>query len=58
MILHFGAIIKASLALPAVISTEGGVMPMELIFLTIIGPIITGCIVTAFKYWLDNRNRK
>ncbi|MGV3095763.1 type I toxin-antitoxin system Fst family toxin [Staphylococcus borealis] len=23
-----------------------------------IGPVITGCIVTAFKYWLDNRNRK
>ncbi|WP_436880475.1 type I toxin-antitoxin system Fst family toxin [Staphylococcus haemolyticus] len=22
------------------------------------GPVITGCIVTAFKYWLDNRNRK
>ncbi|UDI77243.1 type I toxin-antitoxin system Fst family toxin [Staphylococcus taiwanensis] len=31
---------------------------MELIFLTIIGPVIKGCTITAFKYWLDNRNKK
>ncbi|MCJ1655372.1 type I toxin-antitoxin system Fst family toxin [Staphylococcus sp. NRL 16/872] len=29
---------------------------MELIFLTIIAPVISGCIITVFKYWLDNRN--
>ncbi|MEJ7174979.1 type I toxin-antitoxin system Fst family toxin [Staphylococcus caprae] len=21
-------------------------------------PVITGCIVTIFKFWLDNRNKK
>ncbi|MCI2773855.1 type I toxin-antitoxin system Fst family toxin [Staphylococcus petrasii] len=31
---------------------------MELIFLSIIAPIISGCIITVFKYWLDNRNQK
>nr|WP_272107484.1 type I toxin-antitoxin system Fst family toxin [Staphylococcus sp. NRL 22/194] len=29
---------------------------MELIFLTIIALVISGCIITVFKYWLDNRN--
>ncbi|MCI2954813.1 type I toxin-antitoxin system Fst family toxin [Staphylococcus caprae] len=31
---------------------------MELIFFSIIAPVITGCIVTIFKFWLDNRNKK
>ncbi|TGA81037.1 type I toxin-antitoxin system Fst family toxin [Staphylococcus croceilyticus] len=31
---------------------------MELIFLTIIGPVVSGCLVAVFKYWLDNRNQK
>ncbi|MCI2947031.1 type I toxin-antitoxin system Fst family toxin [Staphylococcus caledonicus] len=30
---------------------------MVLLFVIIIAPVISGCIITAFKYWLENRNK-
>ncbi|WP_251517587.1 MULTISPECIES: type I toxin-antitoxin system Fst family toxin [unclassified Staphylococcus] len=30
---------------------------MNLIFVSIIAPIISGCIVAMFTFWLNNRNR-
>ncbi|WP_438500052.1 type I toxin-antitoxin system Fst family toxin [Staphylococcus petrasii] len=30
---------------------------MELIFLNILAPVITGCTIVAFKHWLDSHNK-
>ncbi|ECR3422890.1 type I toxin-antitoxin system Fst family toxin [Staphylococcus arlettae] len=30
---------------------------MSLIFVSIIAPIISGCIVAIFTFWLNNRNK-
>ncbi|EHD1589140.1 type I toxin-antitoxin system Fst family toxin [Listeria monocytogenes] len=29
-----------------------------LIFPTILAPIVVGCILSSFNYWLDNRRKK
>ncbi|EGI5142493.1 MULTISPECIES: type I toxin-antitoxin system Fst family toxin [Staphylococcus] len=30
---------------------------MSLIFVSIIAPVISGCIVSFFTFWLNNRNK-
>ncbi|WP_157038293.1 type I toxin-antitoxin system Fst family toxin [Staphylococcus haemolyticus] len=30
---------------------------MDFLFVTIIAPVITGCIVAWFNYWLNRRNK-
>ncbi|MCD8821810.1 type I toxin-antitoxin system Fst family toxin [Staphylococcus gallinarum] len=30
---------------------------MELLFVCIIAPVVSGCIITIFTFWLNNRNK-
>ncbi|MBF2753316.1 type I toxin-antitoxin system Fst family toxin [Staphylococcus saprophyticus] len=30
---------------------------MELLFVSIIAPVISGCIIAGFTFWLNNRNK-
>ncbi|MCG7339243.1 type I toxin-antitoxin system Fst family toxin [Staphylococcus gallinarum] len=30
---------------------------MELLFVSIIAPIVSGCIIAGFTFWLNNRNK-
>ncbi|WP_141568271.1 type I toxin-antitoxin system Fst family toxin [Staphylococcus epidermidis] len=30
---------------------------MEILFVSIIAPVISGCIVATFTFWLNNRNK-
>ncbi|MBG3875405.1 MULTISPECIES: type I toxin-antitoxin system Fst family toxin [Staphylococcus] len=30
---------------------------MDFLFVTVIAPVITGCIVAWFTYWLNQRNK-
>ncbi|MCE5048829.1 MULTISPECIES: type I toxin-antitoxin system Fst family toxin [Staphylococcus] len=30
---------------------------MDFLFVTVIAPVITGCIVACFTYWLNQRNK-
>ncbi|MDG0844356.1 type I toxin-antitoxin system Fst family toxin [Staphylococcus equorum] len=30
---------------------------MELLFVSIIAPVVSGCIIAVFTFWLNNRNK-
>ncbi|UXU53831.1 type I toxin-antitoxin system Fst family toxin (plasmid) [Staphylococcus arlettae] len=30
---------------------------MELLFVSIIAPVVSGCIIVGFTFWLNNRNK-
>ncbi|HCZ9919713.1 type I toxin-antitoxin system Fst family toxin [Staphylococcus sp. EG-SA-6] len=30
---------------------------MELLFVSIIAPVVSGCIIAGFTFWLNNRNK-
>ncbi|MBL0376445.1 MULTISPECIES: type I toxin-antitoxin system Fst family toxin [Staphylococcus] len=30
---------------------------MELLFVSVIAPVVSGCIIASFTFWLNNRNK-
>ncbi|MEK4844118.1 MULTISPECIES: type I toxin-antitoxin system Fst family toxin [Staphylococcus] len=31
--------------------------PVELLFVSVIAPVVSGCIIASFTFWLNNRNK-
>ncbi|WP_306806843.1 type I toxin-antitoxin system Fst family toxin [Staphylococcus saprophyticus] len=31
--------------------------PVELLFVSIIAPVVSGCIIASFTFWLNSRNK-